>query len=88
MKTVDFHEYSVHIGRLPISEGGGFIAVVPDLPGCISDGETEHEALDNVQGAIQDWIECARSMGREVPKPTPMHASSTLAGMLPIHNAD
>lgn len=64
------HDYSVRIGRLPESEGGGFIAIVPDLPGCMSDGETEHEALDNVQEAIHDWIACAQAMGREIPKPT------------------
>lgn len=64
------HSYTVRIGRLPDSEGGGFIAVVPDLPGCISDGETEHEALDNVHEAIRDWIACAEAMGREVPQPT------------------
>lgn len=64
------HDYTVHIGRLPESQGGGFIAVVPDLPGCVSDGETEHEALDNVQEAIRDWIACAQSMGREIPRPS------------------
>ncbi len=51
------------------AEGGGFIALVPDLPGCMSDGETAQEAFDNVQGAIAEWIDEAHRLGREVPAP-------------------
>ena len=48
----------------PLSEedGGGFFATVPDLPGCMSDGETPEEALVNVQDAILAWIEAATDM--------------------------
>lgn len=63
-------DYRVHIEPLSKEDGGGYIAIVPDLPGCMSDGETEHEALDNVQVAIRDWIECAESLGRRIPAPT------------------
>ena len=63
-------EYAVIVKPLPPDDGGGFVAVVPDLPGCMSDGETPSEALANVQDAIAAWIEAAMDMGRTVPLPT------------------
>jgi predicted RNase H-like HicB family nuclease len=62
-------DYSVLIEPLSAENGGGFLAYVPDLPGCMSDGETEQEALDNVRDAIESWIATAEEMGREVPPP-------------------
>ena len=46
-----------------------FIAEVPELPGCAADGGTYQEALDNVQVVIQEWIDTAKDLGREVPEP-------------------
>ena len=63
-------EYPVIIAPLSAQDGGGFSAVVPDLPGCMSDGETPEEALVNVQDAIAAWIETARDLGRLVPEPS------------------
>lgn len=45
------------------------IAEVPELPGCASDGESYAEALTNVQTVIDEWLETARELGREIPKP-------------------
>jgi predicted RNase H-like HicB family nuclease len=45
------------------------IAEVPELPGCAADGQDYAEALDNVQVVIDEWIETAREIGREIPKP-------------------
>ncbi|MFZ0946053.1 MAG: type II toxin-antitoxin system HicB family antitoxin [Syntrophobacteraceae bacterium] len=39
------------------SEEGGYTAVVPSLPGCISEGETRDEALANIKGAIELYLE-------------------------------
>ncbi|WP_336057380.1 type II toxin-antitoxin system HicB family antitoxin [Nitratireductor sp. CH_MIT9313-5] len=64
-------EYRIEIQPLSLEDGGGFVAFAPDLPGCISDGATEHEAIDNLHDAIRDWIECAEQLGRAVPQPTP-----------------
>ena len=64
-------EYSVKIERLGESDGGGYLALVPDLPGCMSDGETPEEALRNVQEAIASWIEAAKACKQKVPKPSP-----------------
>jgi predicted RNase H-like HicB family nuclease len=39
------------------SEEGGFTAIVPALPGCISEGDTKQEALRNIKEAIQLYLE-------------------------------
>lgn len=63
-------DYPVTIQPPSDGEGGGFVAVVPDLPGCISDGETAEETLAMVQDAITEWIAEARSLGRRIPTPS------------------
>ena len=63
-------KYTVVISPLSAEDGGGFLATVPDLPGCMSDGETPEEAIANVGDAIAVWIEGAREMGRDVPAPS------------------
>ncbi len=62
-------EYTVLIEPLPEEEGGGFLATVPDLPGCMSDGETREEVARNIKDAIACWMEEARAIGRAVPAP-------------------
>ena len=69
-------DYPVFIEPLTAEDGGGFLATVPDLPGCMSDGETPEEALANVRDAIASWIEEARSIGRTVPKPSQRHVAA------------
>jgi len=63
-------EYPVVLEPLLPEDGGGFLATAPDLPGCATDGETPEDALRAVQGAIDEWIEDARRLGREIPKPS------------------
>jgi predicted RNase H-like HicB family nuclease len=46
-----------------------FLAEVPELPGCISDGKSHLEALSNVEIIIDQWVETAKELGREIPKP-------------------
>ncbi len=46
-----------------------FIAEVPELPGCAADGETYQEALQNVEVIMQEWIETAQDLGRNIPQP-------------------
>ena len=50
-------------------EGQAFIAEVPELPGCVADGQTYQEALANAEVVIQEWIEIARELGRPIPTP-------------------
>ncbi len=67
---MDYREYSVVVEPLPEHDGGGFVAFVPDLPGCMSDGATQAEALENVQDAISVWIDAASELGRLIPPAT------------------
>jgi len=46
-----------------------FIVEVPELAGCMADGMTPAEALENVEVIISEWIETARKLGREIPVP-------------------
>jgi len=39
------------------SEDGGYTAIVPSLPGCISEGDTKEEALKNIREAIELYLE-------------------------------
>lgn len=71
---MDRPEYSVIVERLPDDEGGGYVAIVPDLPGCMSDGATDVEALKNAHDAIESWLARALAMGRDIPKPSRVRA--------------
>ena len=62
--------YAVVVQPLSADDGGGYAAIVPDLPGCMSDGETPQEALVHVADAIATWIEAARDLGHAVPEPS------------------
>ena len=46
-----------------------FIAEVPELAGCMADGQTYQEALSNAEGVIDEWIETANELGRPIPEP-------------------
>lgn len=51
------------------NEDNAYIAAVPELPGCMADGQTYQEALENAQVIMQEWIETAQELGRPVPEP-------------------
>ena len=46
-----------------------FIAEVPELPGCMAHGDSQKDALMNVNTAMQLWIDTAREFGDPVPEP-------------------
>ena len=46
-----------------------FIAEVPELPGCMADGKTRLEAIQNVEVIISEWMEIAKEDGEEIPVP-------------------
>ncbi|CDD64182.1 putative uncharacterized protein [Firmicutes bacterium CAG:882] len=50
-------------------EDQSFIVDVPELPGCMADGKTIQQALDNAEIIINEWIETAKELGREIPQP-------------------
>lgn len=51
------------------SEDNCYIAEVPELSGCMADGTTMAEALENVDVIIGEWIETAKALGRNIPEP-------------------
>ncbi len=61
--------YHFRLQRLDDGDGPYWLATVEELPGCMSDGETEAEAMDNVRDAMAGWIEAAIAEGRAVPEP-------------------
>ncbi|OQB36775.1 MAG: hypothetical protein BWY09_01800 [Candidatus Hydrogenedentes bacterium ADurb.Bin179] len=46
-----------------------YIVEVPELPGCMADGATYVEAVQQAEIVIQEWIETARELGRPIPEP-------------------
>lgn len=68
---MNVRDYEIDVQPLAPEMGGGFIATVPDLPGCMSDGETPEEALSNAYDAIECWMEAAHEMGHPIPSPAP-----------------
>jgi predicted RNase H-like HicB family nuclease len=51
------------------TEDNAFVAEVPELPGCMADGNSYQEALSNAEQIIQEWIHTANELGRSVPEP-------------------
>ena len=50
-------------------DGGGYLIEYPDLPGCISDGNSIEEAIKNGQDAISCWLEDAKANNEPIPVP-------------------
>lgn len=66
--------YEIILQTLSEEDGGGYVALVPDLPGCSGDGDTPEEAVANVPAAIEGWKAMARKLGHKIPKPQLAHA--------------
>ena len=50
-------------------EDDAYLAEVPELPGCMADGQTYREALEKAEVIIREWIETAKELGRPIPSP-------------------
>ena len=51
------------------ADDSAYIAEVPELPGCMADGQTYQEALSNAETIISEWIDTAQEIGRPIPEP-------------------
>lgn len=51
------------------NEDAAFVAEVPELPGCMAHGDSQEDALQSVNEAMQLWIDTARELGCPVPEP-------------------
>jgi antitoxin HicB len=61
--------YRFTVRPLSKDEGGGYLVEYPDIPGCMSDGETIEEAIANGREALRDCVAVFEESGRKVPKP-------------------
>ena len=64
-----FEDYAIRIEPLPSEEGGGFLVTVPDLPGCMADGETIEQAIAEAQDAFEAWAMAERQDKGDLPTP-------------------
>jgi len=67
-RSLDRYQFTVR--PLSKEEGGGYLVEYPDVPGCMSDGETIEEAIQNGREALRDCIDVFRESGRKIPKPS------------------
>ncbi|MBM3696738.1 MAG: type II toxin-antitoxin system HicB family antitoxin [Actinobacteria bacterium] len=58
-----------HINIFYSSEDGGYIAEIPDLPGCSAFGRTPQAAVEEVLVARHAWVDAAHAAGLPVPEP-------------------
>ena len=50
-------------------DDNSFVVEVPELPGCMADGQSYAEAVKNAEEIIEEWIETTRKLGRPIPEP-------------------
>ncbi len=70
MKTLNDYlklPYRMEVVKDP--DEGGYVISFPELPGCLTSGETLEEALTNAEDAKKIWLEAALEDGLEIPEP-------------------
>lgn len=61
--------YPMVITPLNEEDGGGYFVFFPDLPGCVSDGESYEDAVANGADALQVWLEVQEAREAKIPEP-------------------
>ena len=70
MKTIEeYLALPYRMELVPDTEEGGFVVSFPDLPGCLSSGETIEQAFKNAADAKRAWLEAALEDGIAIPEP-------------------
>ena len=64
---------------IPDTEEGGYVVRIPMLPGCVTQGETLEEAMENAKDVIEVWIEAALAAGETVPEEVQPPQFATIA---------
>lgn len=64
-----FEAYTHVVSPYSAEDGGGFLITFPDLPGCMSSGETEAEAISNGREAFESWVSERAEARKTVPEP-------------------
>jgi antitoxin HicB len=68
-RVMNDREYTIVLQPLPEEDGGGYLAYVIDLKGCIGAGATQEEALADLRNAMDEWRDEAVRLNRQIPKP-------------------
>jgi predicted RNase H-like HicB family nuclease len=70
MRTIEeYMKLPYRVELIPDHEEGGYVASFPDLPGCLSTGETAEEAFRNAEDAKREWIASAMEDNIDIPEP-------------------
>lgn len=70
MKNLDYYmnlPYRMEI--IPDTEEGGYVALLPELPGCITIGDTIEDTIENIIDAKKAWLQASLEDGHDIPEP-------------------
>ena len=68
-KNLDYYAKLPYDIVITSSPEGGYVATIPDLPGCITQGDTRLEVLEMIEDAKICWLEAALDMGQSIDEP-------------------
>ena len=70
MKTlIEYMSLPYRLEIIPDPDEGGYVASYPELPGCITCGDTVEAAVRNAEDAKREWLLTAMEAGNEIPEP-------------------
>ena len=70
MKLIDYYmKLPYRLEIIPDALEGGYVATYPDLPGCLTTGDTIDEVVKNAEDAKQEWLMAAIEEGIEITEP-------------------
>lgn len=72
LKELDYYmslKYKIELSEISEEDGGGWLATHPELEGCMSDGETTEEAIQNLNDARREWIDFCLRKDLSIPEP-------------------
>lgn len=81
MSSEKFSTYTVIFEK---AQEGGYIAFVPALPGCMTQGETFEEANENIKDAVSAYLEVLKEDGDEIPAGDKEYIASTISVPLKV----
>ncbi len=70
IKNLDYYLGLPYKFTIYPAEEDGYVIEIPDLPGCLSQGETIEEAIANIEDAKKCWLETSLENGIDIPEPT------------------
>ncbi|MGB9975807.1 toxin-antitoxin system HicB family antitoxin [Thermovenabulum sp.] len=83
IENINVLDYKIEIEKVTDDEGGGYIATIPEL-GCIGDGNTIEEAINDVIEVAENLIKIAKEDGKEIPIPQRYKIKEEYSGKLTL----